>query len=41
MKLSHLCVLGVSALMFWECASRYSSPIMMERGEGRKQYEPE
>ena len=41
MKLSHLCVLGVSALMFWACASRYSSPILIERGEGRKEYERE
>jgi hypothetical protein len=41
MKLSHICVLGVSALMFWACASRYSSPILIERGEGRKEYERE
>jgi len=27
--------------MFWACASRYSSPILIERGEGRKEYERE
>lgn len=41
MKLSHICVLGISALMFWACASRYSSPVLIERGEGRKDYERE
>ena len=41
MKLSHLCVLGLSALLFWGCASRYSSPVLIERGEGRKEFERE
>ena len=41
MKLSHICLLGVSALMFWACANRYSSPILIERGEGRNEYERE
>ena len=41
MKLSYLCLLGLSAMLFWSCASRYSSPILIERGEGRKEYERE
>lgn len=41
MKLSHLCLLVLSALLLWSCASRYSSPILIERGEGRKEYERE
>lgn len=41
MKLSHLCVLGLSALLFWGCANRYSSSVLIERGEGRKDYERE
>ncbi|MCQ2124224.1 MAG: hypothetical protein MJZ25_08595 [Fibrobacter sp.] len=41
MKLSHLCVLGISALMFWGCNSRYSSPILIERGVGQNEYERE
>lgn len=41
MKFSHICMLGLSAFMFWSCASRYSSPILIERGEGRKEYERE
>ena len=41
MKLSHLCVLGLSALLFWGCANRYSSPVLIERGEGRKEFERE
>ena len=41
MKFSYLCLLGLSAMMFWSCASRYSSPVLIERGEGRKEYERE
>ena len=41
MKLAHICLLGLSAMLFWSCASRYSSPILIERGEGRKEYERE
>ncbi len=41
MKLPHLCLLALSAMLFWSCASRYSSPILIERGEGRKEYERE
>ena len=41
MKFSYLCLMGLSAMMFWSCASRYSSPILIERGEGRKEYERE
>ena len=41
MKFSYLCLLGLSAMLFWSCASRYSSPILIERGEGRKEYERE
>lgn len=41
MKWSHLCLLVLSALLLWSCASRYSSPILIERGEGRKEYERE
>lgn len=41
MKLPHLCLLALSALLFWSCADRYSSPILIERGEGRKEYERE
>ncbi|MCF0224007.1 MAG: hypothetical protein HUK20_07040 [Fibrobacter sp.] len=32
MKLSHLCVIGISALMICACSNRYSSPILVERG---------
>ena len=39
MKFSYLCLLGLSAMLFWSCASRYSSPVLIERGEGRKEYE--
>lgn len=41
MKLPHVCVIGLSALLLWGCASRYSSPVLIERGEGRKEYERE
>ena len=41
MKFSYLCLLGLSAMLFWSCASRYSSPVLIERGEGRKEYERE
>ena len=41
MKISYLCLLALSALLFWSCASRYSSPILIERGEGRKEFERE
>ena len=41
MKISYLCLLALSALLFWSCASRYSSPILIERGEGRKEWERE
>ena len=41
MKFSYLCLLGLFAMLFWSCASRYSSPILIERGEGRKEYERE
>lgn len=41
MKLSRLILLAMGALMFWACSSRYSSPILIERGEGRKDYERE
>ena len=41
MKLAHICLLGLSAMLFWSCASRYSSPVLIERGEGRKEYERE
>ena len=41
MKFSYLCLLGLSAMLFWSCASRYSSPILIERGECRKEYERE
>ena len=41
MKFSYLCLRGLSAMMFWGCASRYSSPVLIERGEGRKEYERE
>lgn len=32
---------GISALLLLGCSSRYSSPILIERGEGRKEYERE
>lgn len=32
MKLSHFCMLGLSALMICACSNRYSSPILIERG---------
>ena len=41
MKISYLCLLALSALLFWSFASRYSSPILIERGEGRKEFERE
>ena len=41
MKISYLCLLALSALLFWSCASRYSSPILIESGEGRKEFERE
>ena len=41
MKIPHLCLLALGALLFWSCASRYSSPILIERGEGRKEWERE
>ncbi len=41
MKIPHLCLLALSAMLFWSCASRYSSPILIERGEGRKEFERE
>ena len=41
MKIPHLCLLALGALLFCSCASRYSSPILIERGEGRKEWERE
>lgn len=41
MRLGRMLLLALSALMFWACSSRYSSPILIERGEGRKDYERE
>ena len=41
MKIPHICLLALGALLFWSCASRYSSPILIERGEGRKEWERE
>lgn len=41
MKISHLCLLAASALLLWGCANRYSSSILIERGEGQKEYERE
>lgn len=41
MKLSHMGALALGAMLLWGCASRYSSPVLIERGEGRKDYERE
>lgn len=41
MKLSKMLLLSLSALTFVACTSRYSSPVLIERGEGRKDYERE
>ncbi len=44
MKTGKLCALlfgTLAFLTFWGCASRYSSPVLIERGEGRKDYERE
>lgn len=41
MKLSKMLLLSLGALTFVACTSRYSSPILIERGEGRKDYERE
>lgn len=41
MKISYLCALALSGMLFWACANRYSSPILIERGEGRKEFERE
>ena len=41
MKLSYLCVLALSGLLFWGCANKTSSPILIERGVGQNEYERE
>ncbi|MCQ2062052.1 MAG: hypothetical protein MJY99_01775 [Fibrobacter sp.] len=41
MKLSHLCLLVLSVMLLWGCASRTSSPILIERGVGQNEYERE
>ena len=41
MKISYLCVLALSGLLFWGCANKASSPILIERGVGQNEYERE
>ena len=41
MKLGRFLLVSLSVLTLMGCASRYSSPILIERGEGRKDYERE
>ena len=41
MKLSHLCALALCGLLFWGCANKTSSPILIERGVGQNEYERE
>ena len=41
MKLSHICVLALSGLLFLGCANKASSPILIERGVGQNEYERE
>ena len=41
MKFGRLVLLSLVALSFYGCTSRYSSPVLIERGEGRKDYERE
>lgn len=41
MKLGKLLLISLGVLTFAGCASRYSSPVLIERGEGRKDYERE
>ena len=41
MKMTKWILLGLCSLVFFGCANRYSSPILIERGEGRKEYERE
>jgi hypothetical protein len=41
MKLGKLLLISLGVLTFAGCTSRYSSPVLIERGEGRKDYERE
>ena len=41
MKLGKLLLISLGVLTFAGCASRYSSPVLIERGAGRKDYERE
>ena len=41
MKISHLCVLALSGMLFWGCTNKASSPILIERGVGQNEYERE
>jgi hypothetical protein len=41
MKISYLCVIALSGLLFWGCANKTSSPILIERGVGQNEYERE
>ena len=41
MKLGKLLLISLGVLTFAGCASRQSSPVLIERGEGRKDYERE
>lgn len=42
MKFSHLCALSFGALMLFGCTnSKYSSPVLIERGVGQNEYERE
>ena len=41
MKLGKLLLISLGVLTFAGCASRYSSPVLIERGGGRKDYERE
>lgn len=41
MKLGKLLLISLGVLTFAGCASRYSSPVLIERGEGRKDFERE
>ena len=42
MKFSHLCAISFGALMLFGCTnSKYSSPVLIERGVGQNEYERE
>ena len=41
MKMSKWILLGLCSFIFVGCANRYASPILIERGKGRKEYERE